>query len=177
MTDHQRGVVDLAATSELAVTATVVRTGLRPWAEKWGEIRHGRDAVDAIYAGTFEPRSDVAWQVALTDALVSVTHLADWLEGDKATGVPNGDAKAFAHTDAAVRVAVAFANTAKHHTRNQGGDTARILSITSGCPNEIMIELVEAHGATRTYDARALVHDCVAAWTGYLVARGLGVPS
>lgn len=165
----------MIAVTTLEVVATVDYTGGRPWSEQWRRVKRLFADVGAIYYGTFAPASNEAWKDAVSNFFVACYHQYEWLASDASLGATmQRDVRTFVETNADLRLAEAFTNTYKHHTRTRG--TEAVIGGTTSGPgaNSVRVDWTElTTGDTGSVDALELATNCMDAWRHFLGSHAL----
>ena len=154
---------------QLSVTVAVPVAAQRTWQRKWRDVLHARQALADAYAGGVLDVDDLTRRV---ECFFKTCHeLGDWIE--ESTGHP---AKAYAKRPPTLEVCDAVAQTAKHHTRRQGG--SRITAIVVKLHGDQTgihadIEWTNQSGKFGSDDALKLADRCVEEWRQFFQQHGL----
>ena len=155
----------LACVATLTATTSIGYNPRRPWPQKWRDVVHGLNELRQSYAQNDLNNEVVRRQVE--EFFKGCRELADWLRASAG----RGEAMDFVHTNPALKLCDAMAQTTKHHTRHAkpNGDpiTAWIARI-HGAGVKAEIEWSAQSGASGVEDALDLAEQCVAAWESFL---------
>ena len=157
----------LAVVAALNASVSIGYDPDRPWPQKWRDVKHGLDVLEAMYAQNDLDNDVVRRQVE--DFFKDCRELADWLK--QQAGKPQ--AMSYVHTDSDLKLCDGMAQTIKHHTRtptswNPDPITAWIATVYGGKG-----EWSSVSGANGTEDALRLARRCVAAWQRFFQREGL----
>ena len=148
----------------------------RPWYEKWYDVRQHLDALEAVCRSGAYPGNDPVVRSCKT-FFTECFHLGDWLWDDPSTGLTEQEVQQFILGDPALRICEGMANTNKHHSRRKATYvTARISSVNSDDKGTQASVSWSQGKQSSSDDALDLARRCVAAWQGYMAAKGLNSP-
>lgn len=167
---HITGAVSIVATITAEVGAEY--SAQRSWRERWQRLERSYEAVQKIYNGTSGGDS-TEWKRTVSDFFDDCYHLADWLKRDPET--KREDAMSSVRDHPHLKLADAYANTDKHHTRHKGLTEARIGGTTrTSDRGQVLIDWTDPDtGAGGRVDALDLATKCMHAWRAYLAQHGL----
>lgn len=162
-------VAGLGLKPKLSCTVAVPVVAQRTWQRKWRDVLHGQQALAEAYARDVLDVDDLTRRV---EYFFKTCHeLGDWIE--ESTGLP---AKAYAKQPPMLEVCDAVAQTAKHHTRRQGGSpiTAIVVKLRgdqTGIHADIEWRSQSANNGSD--DALKLADRCVDDWRQFFQQHGL----
>ncbi|MFJ1708543.1 hypothetical protein [Kitasatospora sp. NPDC088346] len=155
----------------------IYNTGRR-WQKRWREVLAGLAELEKWSRGEGDPglsgeqRKKTPEQFSL-DCL----HLKDWLINDPAAAVNKKTVEDHAHGSPSISLAMAVANTDKHHTRRPGQTTAwvaRAVTPADGSGSvSFLVEWQKPDGSSGSTDALDMATRAVSDWRSFFAAHGL----